>query len=67
MTTLRQKVKAYLGVDETTPKSVSVHDYVASHKTEVGPAVKSYLLSLFPFIQWVPRYNLTWLYYDLVA
>lgn len=29
--------------------------------------IKAYILSLFPFIQWVPRYNLTWLFGDLVA
>ena len=28
---------------------------------------RDYLKSLFPFIQWVPRYNFTWLYGDLVA
>jgi hypothetical protein len=29
--------------------------------------VKNYVLSLFPFIQWLPRYNLTWLTGDLIA
>lgn len=28
---------------------------------------KNYLLSLFPIISWLPRYNATWLYGDLIA
>lgn len=29
--------------------------------------IVSYIRSLFPFIEWLPRYNLTWLYGDLIA
>ena len=31
------------------------------------PGFVSYLLSLIPFISWIGRYNLKWLYGDLVA
>lgn len=30
-------------------------------------AAKTYLLSLFPIVGWLPRYNLQWLYGDLIA
>lgn len=29
--------------------------------------IKNYLISLFPIAQWIYRYNLTWLYGDLIA
>jgi len=31
------------------------------------PGFVSYLLSLIPFVSWIGRYNLKWLYGDLVA
>ncbi|GFZ49948.1 Sulfate permease 2 [Saitozyma sp. JCM 24511] len=64
---VKRAVKDYLGVQDDAPDSVSVRDFVKDHKKDVGPAVKNYVLSLFPFIQWLPRYNLTWLTGDLIA
>lgn len=32
-----------------------------------GSGISEYLLSLFPFVTWIHRYNLKWLYGDLVA
>lgn len=32
-----------------------------------GHEVASYIKSLFPFLAWIDRYNLQWLYGDLVA
>ena len=32
-----------------------------------GPTIVRYFLSLFPFLSWIHRYNLQWLYGDLVA
>ncbi|KAK4687853.1 solute carrier family 26 (sodium-independent sulfate anion transporter), member 11, partial [Tremellales sp. Uapishka_1] len=60
-------VRRSLGVDEQAPESVSVKDYFKSNSRGVVKPVKEYVLSLFPFIQWAPRYNLTWLTGDLIA
>lgn len=80
---VKSKIKHYFGYTETTPETVSVFDWARSQTPALGPGVsdaftsqmtvltifqiKAYILSLFPFIQWVPRYNLTWLFGDLVA
>lgn len=32
-----------------------------------GPGIFQYVVSLFPFMSWIHRYNLKWLYGDLVA
>ncbi|OXG89494.1 solute carrier family 26 (sodium-independent sulfate anion transporter), member 11 [Cryptococcus neoformans Gb118] len=64
---VKSKVKHYFGYTETTPETISVFDWARSQTPALGPGIKAYILSLFPFIQWVPRYNLTWLFGDLVA
>lgn len=41
---------------------------LSARTIELTPSkVLEYVKSLFPFIQWVPRYNLTWLGGDLIA
>lgn len=45
----------------------SVRDYVDPNSVHPITAVKNYLLSLFPIFQWIYRYNLTWLYGDVIA
>ncbi|ORY32555.1 sulfate transporter family-domain-containing protein [Naematelia encephala] len=64
---VKRRVQNYLGVDESTPQSVSAKDWVGDRAREVGPFARDYLKALFPFIQWAPRYNLTWLVGDLIA
>jgi sodium-independent sulfate anion transporter 11 len=64
---LKSKVKKYTGFDDDTPSSVTVKDWFKASETDVRPAVVNYIRSLFPFIEWLPRYNLTWLYGDLIA
>lgn len=44
----------------------TVAEWVGGFKPTVGGA-GSYLLGLFPFLTWIHRYNLKWLYGDLVA
>lgn len=76
------RVKQYVGFDDKAPRSIDTVDWVRSHKGDVKEDVSetraigegctdaqvvTYVKSLFPFIQWVPRYNFTWLYGDLVA
>ncbi|WVR07225.1 hypothetical protein IAU60_004266 [Kwoniella sp. DSM 27419] len=65
--TVKSRVKAYFGYTESTPETISVVSWAKSQTPSVSTGVKAYVLSLFPFIQWVPRYNLTWLLGDLVA
>lgn len=75
------KAKDFVGVDPDEPRSITVREYFSNHKTNIPKAVrtrvipgdfaddqvKEYVLSLFPFLQWAPRYNLTWLSGDLIA
>ncbi|WVQ67849.1 uncharacterized protein L199_006054 [Kwoniella botswanensis] len=64
---LKTKVKNYFGYTDTTPETISVFSWAKSATPDARSGVKNYLLSLFPFLQWAPRYNLTWLFGDLVA
>ncbi|ODN79929.1 hypothetical protein L202_03814 [Cryptococcus amylolentus CBS 6039] len=64
---IKRRVKNYFGYTDTTPKTISVTSWVTQSTPNAKEGVKDYVLSLFPFIQWVPRYNFTWLYGDLVA
>lgn len=65
--TVKNKVYDWTGYDPNAPQSVTVTDYFRDHKTDIRHAIKNYVLSLFPFLQWMPRYNLQWLYGDLIA
>ncbi|KAH8925190.1 SulP family sulfate permease [Atractiella rhizophila] len=51
---------AYLQRDPTVEDWV--RDYIPSKKEVID-----YFYSFFPFVDWLPRYNFTWLYGDLVA
>lgn len=64
---LKKRIQDIVGIDENAPPVIGVKDWASQHRTGVLPAVTTYLRSLFPFIEWVPRYNLTWLLADLVA
>lgn len=37
------------------------------HVAPDGPGIGRWAYSLFPFVHWIDRYNLQWLYGDLVA
>ncbi|KAE8147620.1 sulfate transporter family-domain-containing protein [Aspergillus avenaceus] len=56
--------------------TIDTYSYIESEPTTAewfkeicptGPQVVNYLISLFPFLSWITRYNLTWLFGDLVA
>ncbi|WVQ82163.1 hypothetical protein IAT38_004291 [Cryptococcus sp. DSM 104549] len=64
---LKSRVRHYFGYTDSTPETISVAGWARSQKPDAAQAVKNYFFSLFPFIQWVPRYNLTWLTGDLIA
>lgn len=46
---------------------VSVGDFARDITGNPGKRAKNYFISLFPIAQWIYRYNLTWLYADLIA
>lgn len=52
--------------DTYNEQEPSVTEWVRE-KTPNGRDVGRFLYSLFPFVHWIGRYNLQWLYGDLVA
>ncbi|KAL1413598.1 Sulfate permease 2 [Vanrija albida] len=64
---IKHKLYKIGGFEEDTPPSITVIEYIQNNKRSIWPSVKAYILSLFPFLTWAPRYNLTWLYSDLIA
>ncbi|KAJ9120138.1 hypothetical protein QFC22_003037 [Naganishia vaughanmartiniae] len=63
----RRTVKKVLSVPEDAPETVHSFDYLRGNTGNLKDNVLAYVKSLFPFIQWVPRYNLQWLIGDLIA
>ncbi|KZS89863.1 high affinity sulfate permease [Sistotremastrum niveocremeum HHB9708] len=54
--------------DENAVPVIGVADVIRAHPPPRPLAfVTAYLLSLFPFLQWIGRYNLTWLTGDVIA
>ncbi|KAF8759798.1 Sulfate permease [Rhizoctonia solani] len=53
--------------DRPIPHTISTRDYLQQAKTtNVKQGVIDYLTSLFPFFQWITRYNLGWATGDLI-
>ncbi|CAN6673855.1 sulfate permease 1 [Trichomonascus vanleenenianus] len=46
---------------------VSTKDFAKNAFKDPGRRAKEYVISLFPIAQWIYRYNLQWLYGDLIA
>jgi hypothetical protein len=63
----RSTVKKVLGEPEEAPETVHTWSYLGGNKGDVGQKIKEYVLSLFPFLTWAPRYNIHWLFGDLIA
>lgn len=63
----KRTVKKVLSVPEDAPETVHSFDYLRGNTGNLKDNVIEYVKSLFPFINWVPRYNLTWLVGDLIA
>lgn len=57
----------HLAVEAYEQKSPSLKDYLQQGTKHPLHKVKDYLISLFPILQWIYRYNITWLYGDLIA
>ncbi len=56
-----------IGAPEDAPETVHSYDYLRGKTGNLKTGILDYIKSLFPFIQWLPRYNLTWLVGDLIA
>lgn len=54
------------GVDDYLETEPTAADYFREFAPN-GKAVKSYFRDLFPFLNWITKYNLQWLSGDLVA
>lgn len=52
--------------DNYIEHEVTVGDWWRAHRP-TGAGVKHYIRSLFPFLNWITRYNTTWLGGDLIA
>jgi sodium-independent sulfate anion transporter 11 len=59
--------KKVVGAPEDAPETVHSIDYLRGKTGNVKSTTLGYVKSLFPFIQWLPNYNLTWLVGDLIA
>lgn len=63
----RRTAKKLVGEPDDAPDTIHTFSYLAGNTGNVKQRVKDYGLSLFPFIQWAPRYNVHWLIGDLIA
>jgi len=52
---------------EYRESSPTVQSWFKSNLKNPKQQIKNYFLSLFPFLTWIYRYNLTWLWGDLIA
>ncbi|TFL06909.1 high affinity sulfate permease [Pterulicium gracile] len=70
MASVKRWGKNTLAIPENAPPSITTGEYFQSFskgfKEPIGP-IRRYLISLFPIIQWLPRYNFGWLSGDLIA
>ncbi|KAF5324443.1 hypothetical protein D9611_004316 [Ephemerocybe angulata] len=63
----KTSAQRYLGHPEETVPIIGSTDFAKGALGSPLVKVKDYLLSLFPIIQWLPRYNFGWLSGDVIA
>ncbi|KAJ2917208.1 hypothetical protein MD484_g3170, partial [Candolleomyces efflorescens] len=64
---VKRATKRFLGHPEETVPIIGSTDWTHGLASNPVDKIKAYLLSLFPIVQWLPRYNLGWLSGDLIA
>ncbi|KZT52049.1 putative sulfate permease [Calocera cornea HHB12733] len=64
---IKRVSKRIVGAPETSPPVVSSMDYIRSLSSDPKADVIDYFVQLFPFLQWIGRYNLGWLTGDIIA
>ncbi|KAF8630072.1 hypothetical protein AX15_003129 [Amanita polypyramis BW_CC] len=67
LTTAKRYGKRVIGYPEETVPVVSTADWVKQHTGSPLQGIRNYLLSLFPILSWITRYNFTWLTGDVIA
>ncbi|KZV97685.1 sulfate permease [Exidia glandulosa HHB12029] len=60
-------VKHIVGAPEQPVPYVSVNEYVRERAGDPRKLIVDYVTSLFPFFQWITRYNLGWAIGDIIA
>ncbi|ANB14441.1 Sul1p [Sugiyamaella lignohabitans] len=58
---------SYISIPQYDEPPVSIKDFGREVFADTPKKIKEYLLSLFPIIRWIYRYNFVWLYGDLIA
>ncbi|KAL7411309.1 sulfate permease [Mrakia frigida] len=64
---LKRLGKWVIGYKEDEAEIISSSSYLKELTQNPGEGVKNYVKSLFPFITWLPQYNLQWAIGDLIA
>ncbi|KAG8779455.1 hypothetical protein FRC20_003171 [Serendipita sp. 405] len=68
MAAIKKWAKWAVSAPEEQVPTVTTKEWAQSYtNTSPKSAVTTYLKSLFPFIQWMPNYNVGWLYGDVIA
>ncbi|KAJ7046551.1 sulfate transporter family-domain-containing protein [Mycena alexandri] len=67
METAKRLAKRVVAYPEHSVPYVSSKDFVGPYMKDPRRRVRDYLLSLFPILSWISRYNFGWLTGDLVA
>ncbi|KAJ7752081.1 sulfate transporter family-domain-containing protein [Mycena metata] len=67
METAKRLAKRVVAYPEHSVPYVSSKDFVGPYIRDPRRPIRDYLLSLFPILSWISRYNLTWLTGDLIA
>ncbi|KAF8162980.1 sulfate transporter family-domain-containing protein [Crassisporium funariophilum] len=59
--------KRIIGYPETSVPYVSSTDYLGQYAKNPVLGIKAYIISIFPILTWITRYNVGWLTGDLIA
>lgn len=62
----QDRTESILESDSFVEEEPTVLEWVGEFKP-TGSGLSQYILGLFPFVSWIHRYNLKWLYGDMVA
>ncbi|KAJ3572486.1 hypothetical protein NP233_g3043 [Leucocoprinus birnbaumii] len=67
LTEVKDTAKKIVHYPEQLTEDISTKEWLSQFWTNPLPHFRDYLLSLFPIMKWIPRYNLGWLYGDIIA
>ena len=64
---VKETVKKWIGYDPAVTATASMTASLAGSTQDLKPKTVAYLKSLFPFMNWIAQYNVTWLLGDVIA